>query len=374
MKKTVLIPLVLFSLIASCSDDSIPPGVFAVPQPAEKSFNTTLTLTPETITRTYEAVGTVRPLTETTIESQINAQILRMHVKPGTRVSKGDLLIELDARNEQAQLNKALEGLELARNNLKQAQKARDAAEAGLDQARAEFERTSKLYESGVVASQKYEADQAAFLKAKAGLEQAGEGVLAGRTGIRQAEQVINSARIMLSHSVLRAPAGGVIVDRLADPGDLAIPGKPLLVLQTSGSLRLEASVREGVISRIHHGQTYDVRIETIGRTVPAVIEEIVPYADPATRTFLVKADLPQIPGLYPGMFGRLLIPIQEETAVLIPRQAIEVVGQLELVHVRDKDGGRWRSICIRTGRAFDERVEVTAGLTGSETIGYQVQ
>jgi len=98
-------------------------------------------------------------------------------------------------------------------------------------------------------------------------------------------------------------------VERMIDPGDLAIPGKPLLMIQTSGALRLEANVREGLISRIVLGNDYQIRIETIGKTVVSKIDEIVPYADPATRTFLIKASLPETPGIYPGMFGRLLIP-----------------------------------------------------------------
>jgi len=156
----------------------------------------------------------------------------------------------------------------------------------------------------------------------------------------------------------------------MIDPGDIAVPGKPLLIIQTSGALRLEANVREGLISRIILGNDYQVRIETIRKTVGSQIDEIVPYADPTTRTFLVKASLPDTPGIYPGMFGRLLIPVEKKRTLLIPQKAVIQVGQLELVYV--KKDKTWQSVYIKTGKRFGEKIEVLAGLTGNETIGYK--
>jgi RND family efflux transporter MFP subunit len=371
MKKTTTIFLfgLLLSLF-SCGEDKISPGVFEKSVTENKTFEHVFDLKPEKILETFEAVGTVRPLTQTKIEAQINAQILKVYVNPGTSVEKGADLIQLDARNEETQLKKAKEGLAFAKNNLKQAMKSKESSKAGLDQASGEFKRSTKLYKSGVIASQQYEIDQAKFLKAKAMLEYATESVSAAKTGIRQAEQVINEAQVILGYSRIKAPANGVIVNRLADPGDLAVPGKPLLLLQTSGSLRLEASVREGLISRVRQGETYDVKIETIGKTVPAIVEEIVPYADPNTRTFLVKAALPKIPGLYPGMFGRMLIPVKEEQSILIPKEAIKVVGQLEMVNIKSKED-KWESVYIKTGKHFGNKIEVLSGLIGNETLGY---
>ncbi|MCP3900019.1 MAG: efflux RND transporter periplasmic adaptor subunit [Desulfobacteraceae bacterium] len=370
MKKILIVFLIFIPCIYSCSDDKITPGIVEQSLTSSKTFHTTLNIKKEKIIDTYEAVGTVHPLTKTSVEAQISAQILKVLVTPGKAVVKGDVLVYLDARNEQTQLEKAKQGLAFKQNNFKQAVKSEDGARAGLNQAQAEFDRTKKLYKSGILASQQFEIDKATYLKAKAMLERATEAVLAAKTGIRQAEQIIKEAQIILGYSIIKAPATGVIIDRNADPGDLAVPGKPLLVLQTSGSLRLEANIREGMISKVHQGGTYDVRIEAINKIIPSMIEEIVPYADPNTRTFLVKATLPKIPGLYPGMFGRLLIPVKEQEVILIPKKAFQIIGQLELVHIKEKDG-HFKSIYIKTGKQFADRVEVLSGLTGNETIGY---
>ena len=129
---------------------------------------------------------------------------------------------------------------------------------------------------------------------------------------------------------------------RLVEPGDLAFPGKSLIFLQTSEYLRLEAFVREGLIKQVEPGRDLSVTIDTLGKTVDAVVEEIVPYADPQTRTFLVKAAIPHMPGVYPGMYGKLLIPVNEHQVVVVPRHVVRQVGQLELVKV--KEGDQWKT------------------------------
>jgi multidrug efflux pump subunit AcrA (membrane-fusion protein) len=97
-------------------------------------------------------------------------------------------------------------------------------------------------------------------------------------------------------------------------------------------------------------------------------VEEIVPMADPLTRTFLVKAALPETPGLYPGMFGRLFIPMGTRQAVVAPRAAVRRVGQLEMVTVMDD--GVSRAYAVKTGQALEGGyVEILSGLSGSETL-----
>jgi RND family efflux transporter MFP subunit len=284
-------------------------------------------------------------------------------VSPGDRVVKNQPLVALDDRQVTARVNQAREEKTLAENRLKQAQK-------GVEEARAAFERSEILFEKHIIPSQKLEVDKAAFLTAKARLEKLQEAVTAARTEIRRADQVVAEAQISLEYTKILAPETGIVVQRLVDPGDQAIPGRALLKIQTSGFLQLEAHVREGVIQHIVRDKEYDVKIQTVDKTVPAVIREISPYADPDTRTFLVKASLSEDPGIYPGMFGRLIIPVGHETVPVIPEPAVIRVGQLEMVHVKTSDG-RFRSVYIKTGKSLGTKVEVLAGLDGTETVGW---
>ena len=358
-----------FLFLFSCGSDEIAPGFTSDSNRSLEEPKQTARVERKQIKQVYEAVGTIRPLTESVIESQVSAQIKQVLCSPGKTVKKGQVLIELDARRLNAQLRQAKEGLSVAENSLKQTFKSVDEAKAGLDQARAAYDRTQKLFKSDIVPSQKLEIDKSAFLQAKARLEKTQETQAAARASIRKAQEVVKEASIALGYTRITSPADGIVAERMSDPGDQAIPGKPLLIIQTSGALRLEANVREGLISRIVLNKSYDVRIQTIERTVTSTIEEIVPYADPATRTFLVKATLPHTPGIYPGMFGRLLIPVETTDTLIVPRKAVQQVGQLEMVRVKQKD--RWQSVYIKTGKQFDTHIEVLTGLTGDETIGY---
>lgn len=356
--------------IASCQNDSVPPGFTRdATQPAHRFAHTGDAVLRQ-VPRTHEAVGTIRPLTESIIESRISGQVMEIFVSPGDRVLKDQPLVSLDNRQVAARVNQAKEEKTLAENRLNQARKGVDEATAGLEQARAAFERSQILYDKHIVPSEKLEVDKAAFLTARARLEKLQEAVTAARTDIRRAQQVVAEVQVSFEYTNILAPEAGIVVQRMVDPGDQAIPGRALLKIQTSGFLELEAHVREGLIHHIVRDRQYDVSIQTLDRIVSAVIREITPYADPTTRTFQVKASLPEDPGLYPGMFGRLIIPVGHETVPVIPKHAVTRVGQLEMVHIKTADN-RFRSVYIKTGKPLGTDVEVLAGLDGGETLGW---
>jgi HlyD family secretion protein len=96
-------------------------------------------------------------------------------------------------------------------------------------------------------------------------------------------------------------------------------------------------------------------------------VEEVEPSADPSTRTILVKVGLPEQGDIFPGMFGRLLLPVKEREAVLIPRKALRRIGQLEVVTV--DLNGRWGQVFVTTGRVFGEKIEILSGLKGNERV-----
>jgi HlyD family secretion protein len=370
MKHVIAGLLLLTGTLFSCQNDSIPPGFTRDSTLPAAGFAHTAQVETRQIFQAHEAVGTIRPLTESVIESRISGQVMEVLVSPGDRVLKNQALVMLDDRQVTARLNQAGEEKTLAENRLSQALKGVDEARAGLEQARAAYERSQALFDKHIVPTQQLEIDKAAFLTARARLEKNLEAVTAAKTDIRRAEQVVAEAQISLEYTKIKAPEAGVVVQRLMDPGDQAIPGRALLKIQTSGFLLLEAHVREGLIHHIVQDKEYNVKIQTVDKTVLAVIREITPYADPETRTFLVKASLSEDPGIFPGMFGRLVIPMGLETIPVIPGQAVTRVGQLEMVHVKTS-GNRFRSVYIKTGKTLGTHVEVLSGLTGGETIGW---
>ncbi|MGB5985644.1 MAG: efflux RND transporter periplasmic adaptor subunit [Desulfobacterales bacterium] len=360
--------LLILATAGGC--DKIEPGQVTPASSPALNLPLTATAQRQKVTEWYKAVGTVRPRTETRIGSQVAAQVLDVKVGPGDTVAKDQLLIALDSRQLTSRLDQARQGLKSARAAREQAKQAVVAAEAAFQEAQQAFRRVKTYVQSQAATAQDLEKAQSAFAQAEAGVKQAQQGLAAANAGINQAEEVIHEAQIALSFTAIRAPEAGVVLERLAEVGDLALPGKPLLSLRTSGALRLEAFVREGLVQKVAPGVRLSVEIESLDLLLEATVEEVVPYADPASRTFLVKAGLAGAEGLFPGMFGTLHIPLGQQEIVTIPAAAVRRVGQLELIYV--KSGDSWSLRYIKTGRRSDDQVEVLAGLQGQEEIGWE--
>ncbi len=373
-KKWILIPLiggliivVAILLVWMFSGDKIQPGIIAPEKTPAAGGADTVSAKIETVTEYYDAVGTVQPRTQARIEAQVSGQVTDVRVNAGDTVTAGELLITLDDRQMQARLAQAAQSLKSASAQKEQARQAVNAAEAAFAEAESAYQRIKNFFESDAATEQDLEQVRSKYLQAKAALKRARDGFSGTAAGVRMAEEMVKEAKIGLGYTKIKAPAGGEVLKRLVDPGDLAMPGKPLLVLKTAGGLRLEAYVRESLVQRVKTGARLNVELVTLQKTVESEVEELIPYADPQTRTFLVKTRLPDLPGLYPGMYGKLRIPYKQVELVLIPKDAVDEVGQLELVMVKTDAG--WKRRYIKTGNIYGDKVEVLSGLSGDEIL-----
>ncbi len=170
-----------------------------------------------------------------------------------------------------------------------------------------------------------------------------------------------------LDWATIRSPIDGTVIDKKVDVGDMVTPGQMLVTLFDPKHMQLVASVRESLTRRLQIGQSIGVQVEGLKKQCSGTVSEIVPEAQSASRSFQVKVTGPCPAGIYTGMFGRLVIPLQDEQLLVIPRQAVQEVGQLELVEV--VKNGQVSRRTIRTGRTFEENVEVLSGLREGEQV-----
>lgn len=373
-KKTILLLIVAGLVTAGAvivflvfSGDKILPGVCPRPPESAPTGDKTVPAELTTVTEWYDAVGTVQPGTQARIEAQIPAQINEVQVNAGDTVTQGQLLIVLDSRQMQTRLSQAQQSLKTAVSQREQARQAVNAAQAAFDEAASAYKRVKSFFDAQAATEQSLEQALSRYQQAEAAVKRAGEAVSGAMAGIRLAEEMVSEAEIALGYTEIKAPTDGTVLKRMADPGDLAMPGKPLLLLRTTGGLVLEAHVRESLIDKVPLGSEVRVKLTALQKTVDARVEEVIPYADPRTRTFLAKATLPDLPGLYPGMYGKLLIPYKTVSLVLIPPEAVGQVGQLELVRVKTRNG--WERRYIKTGNMYGNRLEVLSGLSGGEIL-----
>jgi RND family efflux transporter MFP subunit len=283
--------------------------------------------------------GTVKSRTVANIAPRMTARILEIKVNAGDKVKKGDIIARLDEREIRAQENAALAALA--------------GANAQANRARADEQRTRGLYSKEAATREKFDAVVAQAKEAQA--------------GVSQATSTVSEIRSHLADTLLLAPFDGVVVKRLQEPGDMGLPGVPVVSMQTPLGLRLEANVPTTCAGRYSTGMEITVRIDALGLTTSAQIDEISPEVDPQTRTQLIKIALPAIEGLQPGYFGWLEQACDQHETLLIPASAVEHIGQLEVVKVLSE--GRQVMRHIRTAKTFGDQIEVISGLHAGETV-----
>lgn len=261
----------------------------------------------------HHAIGTVRSREEIAVISRLPAaRIIAITVRSGDAVKQGDVLVKLEDRDLQV-------AVQTAEENLK-------AAESRLNFATQDFKRYEKIVENGGVSRRDFDAAQNALS--------------VSRAEVAMFRHNLDSAKVNLSYAEIRAPFDGVIAERLNDPGDLATPQNPILRMFDPTKLQLRIPVRESLIAAIHIDQALTVNIDALGRQTTATVKEIVPSVDAGSRTFSVNACLiGNIEKVVPGMFARSEIKLGEEQALVIPKAALQHVGQLTYLRVKTETG-----------------------------------
>ncbi|MCC6580035.1 MAG: efflux RND transporter periplasmic adaptor subunit [Phycisphaeraceae bacterium] len=332
-----VIVLVLVWLAGAFHRKTQPGAVAAATQPATGAAMPVIV---REVPRVVQALGTVRAVQETAVGSQLLAKVKKVHVSAGQRVSKGDLLVELDQADIAAQVRRAEANV--------------DAGKARLAQATSDLDKTKKLQDSGAATARELGDQQRVVDVTQADL--------------RAAEEALKQARAQLDYATIRAPIDGVVIDKQVQEGDLAKPGQTVVTLYDPHRLQLIAPVPERVALSLKVGDAVGVEIDAIDLSCQAQISEIVPEASSASRALLVKVTGPCPPGVYSGMFGRMLISQGKRQQMVIPADSVSRIGQLDMVLVQAGEVPQRR--VIRVGQATsDGMVEVLSGLLPGESV-----
>lgn len=272
-----------------------------------------------------EVVGTVRAVRSATIGPVVGGTVAEVRVGLGSSVRPGEVLVRLSAREIDARLEQARAVKSLART---------------------EHDRAAALHAQDAISSAQYDA---------------------ARSQLEVAEAAQAEASTMADKTVLRAPFAGVVTAKMVNVGDTAMPGQALLVVEAPDALRFEARVPEAAARGLAAGGSLALRLDGEAAELDGRVAEIEPTAEAATRTVLVKIDLPRVPGLHAGRFGRLLVGAGTTAAVTVATSAVVRRGQLDTVFVVEAGVARLR--LVRTARQTAGRVEVASGLAGGELV-----
>lgn len=329
------------ALIAACGSEDISP----VTRQGAVVAAELLDVEPQRIEETYTTTGDLIADDRVEIASRLMGFIRELEVREGSTVTQGQLLLTIDPTEIEAQLNEA---------------EARVAqARARVEEAKADFERFKSLAEQRLVAEN-------VFTKAELEYQLA-------QQELRAALATLDRIKVQLKYAEIRSPVSGVVVDKHRQAGDIATPGAPILTIENPDNIVLRTFIREDHLRHVQNGDEVTISVDAVGLKTRGVITRLVPSGDPGTHSYLVKATLNRLDAARSGMFARAEFTIGAKWGILIPAAAVVTRADLPGVYLVDDEGiAHFRM--LRTGRRFDDRVEILSGLEGGERIVVQAE
>lgn len=351
IKISYVVIMALGGVVAGCTNERR-----ATTAPPETLSNVSVIAVQKTTVPDWlEAVGTVRATQTSQVSSQVMGNILEIRAHEGDLVQGGQVLATIDDAQSRSAVDQATAAVTAAEKEL-------SAGDSDLALAGATLKRYQQLYEKKSVSPQEFDEINARYQSTEARRDMA-------RAGQVQANAGLTQARTSLGYTRIHAPFAGVVTEKRADAGTLASPDMPMFTIEDTRSYRLEVAVDESDLRLVRVGQASSVRIDAIGNVqLPGKVVQIVPAADPASRSFLVKVKLPADVRLRSGLFGRARFSRSERSALLIPRTSLVERGQLQGVYVLDASqiaGLRY----VTLGKSTGEQIEVLSGLQDGEKL-----
>ncbi len=302
----------------------------------------TITVARHEVARERLFEGVVEAVKQSTVSAQTSGRIIAVHFDINDRVTKGDVLVELDDTQHKARLE--------------QARAAVRAAQARLKAAEQDYARVFRLYKQGTVP--------------KARLDQSRAGRDAARAALKQAQAAVKQAEEQLAYTKVRAPYSGIVIKRHAEIGELAAPGRPLMTGFSLEELRAHVELPQRYVPIVREKKKASVVLDLDGHKRLKVSRMVIfPFSNPQTNTVTVRLYLAEKgKNLFPGMLVKGAFEVEKASVLAIPESAIARRGELAGVYlVRD---GNMVLQQVRTGRpAGPGMVEVLSGLKAGDVI-----
>jgi RND family efflux transporter MFP subunit len=305
------------------------------PSFAQQNRKSTLVTTVPVQTKTFrhfvEVRGSVASRKNVTLSAEVPGRIQAVQVTEGQIVSKGQVLLTLDAETTQ--------------NNIKE-------LETSLELATTRFERQANLWEKKI-------GTEIQYLEAKNQKE--------------SLERRLATARSQLAQTVIRAPFGGTIDRVMARVGEMAQPGVPLVRIVSLTDMYVEADLSESLLGKFHEGDSVEVRFPSLNKTVQSTINAIGQVIDPNNRTFTVEIRLPANNELFrPNLLTVIKISdFEAKEAVVVPTNLIQTDNSGDFIYIakQKEEVMEAEKIHVKRGLTYENETMITSGLQGDEKL-----
>ena len=357
--------------LTGCKSSALPPApppTVPVATVAKATLANDLSLTAEFL-----------PYQDVDVMAKVAGYVKTIYVDIGDHAQQGQVLAILEAPEIQSDVARAKAGVAAAEANIVTAQAAVQRAQATAGIAKLSFQRIQDVAtkDKGLVPRQEIDVAQSRQMEAEAQLASAASSVQAAKEAKAGADQEYVRAQTMMSYTTIRAPFAGVVTKRYASTGSMIQAGvasqtqaMPVVKLAQNNLLRLILPVPVNDVSRVKNGQTVDVAVSTLGRTLEGTVTRSADSVQMATRTMDTEVDVWNRDGsLVPGMYAEVHLHLAERPNVLsVPLDAVDGLGTSvpQAYLVRD---GVVHLVTVKTGLQTPNRIEIVSGLQQGDKV-----
>jgi len=278
-----------------------------------------------------EYVADVYSPSQVMVATRVMGFIKKINVEEGDVVKKGEELFVVDPSDIYSMLNQA-------RGALLQAQSGVLMAEMAYADAKKDYERFKNLYSHGAVSKRDFE-------KMKLMMDIRKKQVDMAKGMLKQAKAGLDMAKNQLKYAKVTSPIDGVVTMKMKKVAEMALPGYPVLVLSDIHNLKARSFVKESDIDKFKIGMPVIIKVPAIKKEFKAKVSTIIPSADPATHSYIVKYTFENTKGLLPGMYAKAEVAIGKKEAVLVPFSALTTRSGIVGVFVADGSVARFTPV-----------------------------
>lgn len=359
-KKSFLSLLILLMLIISgCTNNTVAQDLtVTVATVSEASVQTELQLT-----------GVLLPKDLVNISSKASGQILNMPKQVGDKVTKGEVLIELDTKTLEAQLQQAEAGLSAAKAAYASAQNQAALLKISLNQTEKTYLDTKALYETGAVSEGTYTDTTSRYDLAKKQYENAA-GPLQNQAlaAIENAKASINTLNVQKENSIIVSPIDGILVSGSIQSGEIVSPGMSLLSIADLSTLKMKGTIAQEYLPYVKVNEKVNFKVDIYPDQVyDAVISTIGPMAVSTGKIFPIEITIPNDDQIMAGLSARFAIEVNGMSHIVIPVNAVvNAEGQSYVFVIKDQVATKREVV---TGLKNETSVEILSGLGTGEVI-----
>lgn len=331
-------------------------------QPYDVSYETAA-VSRDTLRMSISATGSIEPVTEVEVGTQVSGIIDKILVDYNSVVHKGQVIALLDRTNLLSELNSAKSQLASAKSDLAYQ--------------KANYKRVKNLYDKGLVSADEYDTARLAMLKAQ-------------QTYLYQQESV-NKAQTNLNYATITSPIDGIVISKDVEEGQTVASSFETPTLFTIAKdltdMRVIADVDEADIGSVREGQRVTFTVdaypnETFSGTVTQVRQNATTTDNVVTYEVAISAPNPDLK-LKPGLTANVTIYTLERTNVLsVPSKALRFTPTKETIGPKDKivdcqgnqklwirDGRTFKAIAVQTGITDGVRTEIKSGIAAGQKV-----